>query len=76
MPERTGKRPAQAGLLLLGLAVTSMMLCIEVNESLTKYEARIDANGARTYRLWDAHHVAGTPGNPERRAPACRGPAS
>ena len=67
MPERTGKRPAQAGLLmlsiLLGLAVTSMMLCIEVKESLARYEVRIDANREQVDRLWDAHHVADTPGN-------------
>ena len=66
MPERTRKRPVQAGLLmlsiLLGLAVISMMLCIEVNESLARYEVRTDANREQIDRLWDAHHVAGTPG--------------
>ena len=70
MPERTRKRPVQAGLLmlsiLLGLAITSMMLCAEVNESLARYEARIDANGEKIDRLWDAHHVAGTSGNSGR----------
>ncbi len=69
MAENTGKRPAQAGLLmlgiLLGLAVTSIMLCIEVKESLARYEVRTDANREQIDRLWDAHHV-GTPGNSGR----------
>ena len=69
MVETTRKRLAPAGLLilgiLLGLAVTSMMLCIEVKESLARYEVRIDANREQIDRLLDAHHV-GTPGNSGR----------
>ena len=67
MSETTRKRLPQAGLLmlgiLLGLAITSMMLCIEVKESLAGYEARIDANREQIDRLRDAHHVVGIPGN-------------
>ena len=56
MPERTGKRPAQAGLLLLGillgLAVTSMMLCMEVQERLAGYEVGSTPTGSRSTGYW------------------------